>query len=270
MPAVQLERLKIQIQLLVRFFDQPHEFHRQLVSVLESYADLTFRAGQASRASVHVVESFHVSIIVLQQIERALLKHVSENPIHALEIADELWIDERLEPRLIAANVLGMLPDDQAEPTLARIISWAKPDLDRVFLTAIFDQGTEMLRRHALQSWLDQIGDWLMSSEYPRQRLGILALLPLIEDRSFENLPFVFNLISPIMQRYTDVHKHELRLMLISLARRSGTETTYFLRQILTLRDNPDLTKLVRQCLPDFPEESRGRLRSLLQTLQHG
>lgn len=267
MPAVQLDRLKIQTQLLIRHYDQPPEFHRQLINLLETYADLTFRAGQAGKSSIQAAESFHVSIIVLQQIERVLQKAVSENPQPALKLTDELWSDDRLEPRLIAASLLGMLPADQSDIVLDRIITWTTSDLDRVFLKAIFYQATTSLRRNALQNWLDQIGEWLASIDYPLQRLGILALLPLIEDRSFENLPIVFNLLGPILQRYSEVHKYELRLALKELSRRSSTETTYFLRQILSLRDNPSVVKLVRQCLPDFPEESRAKLRSFLQAL---
>ncbi len=267
MPAVQLERLKKQIQNLIGFYTQPHEFHRQLINLLENHADLTFRAGQASKSSIQAVESFHVSIIVLQQIERALAKAVREDPRPALTLADKLWADDRLEPRLIASSLLGMLPADQVDQVLARITTWARPDSERVFLTSIFKQGSAAVRQHALQRWIEQITDWLGSPEYPRQRLGILALLQLIEDRSFENLPVVFNLISPILQRHTDAHKNELRDIMIALSRQSTTETTFFLRQILSLRNNPDLVKLVRQCLPYFPEESRARLRSLLLAL---
>ncbi len=267
MPAVQLERLKKQIQNLIGFYSQPHEFHRQLINLLETHADLTFRAGQAGKSSIQAVESFHVSTIILQQIERALNKAIRENPQPALSLADELWADDRLEPRLIATSLLGMLPAGQVDQVLARIIAWARPDTDRVFLTAIFNQGSAVLRRHALQTWIDQISNWLTSQEYPRQRLGILALLPLIDDRTYENLPVVFNLLSPILQRHADVHKHELREALIALSRQSSTETTFFLRQILSLKNNPDLVKLVRLCLPYFPEESRARLRSFLLAL---
>lgn len=267
MPAVQLEQLQKEIQALTSSYAQPVEFHRQLIALLERHADLTFRPGQAGKNQLQAVESYHVSPIVLQQIETGLSALISHDPAPALALADELWTDERLEPRTVAAMLIGALPAEQSEQCLERIKAWAQPGTEKPYLTSLFKRGSAGLRRAIPQRWLDTVSQWLSASEPANLRLGILAMLPVIEDRGFENLPAVFKLIGPVLQDYRDANKNELRELLVALSRRSPSETSFFLRQILSLSHNPGLVKLVRACLAEFPEEARTRLRSFLQAL---
>ncbi len=268
MPAVQLERLNTQIQVLIEAYARPKEFHRQLTLLLEQHADLTFRSSPAGQLLPPAVQSYHVPTLVIQQIERALLREVSADPAPAPALADELWNDAHLEARIIAASLLGMLPAAMQDDCLQRITAWASPDTERLFLNELFNRGTVNLRRQAPLRWIETINLWVSISDPEYRRLGIAALQPLIEDRSFENLPAVFKAVSPLMQEYDDLYKNELRSALVALSRRSTNETAYFLRQMLSINSRPELIKLVRQCLPDFPDEARSRLRSFLQALQ--
>ncbi|MHB1119870.1 MAG: hypothetical protein ACYC11_07390, partial [Bellilinea sp.] len=58
------------------------------------------------------------------------------------------------------------------------------------------------------------------------------------------------------------------RALLVQLARRSPTETGYFLRQVMGSNPSPELTRLVRRVLPEFPEEIQNRIRGLLFAFQ--
>lgn len=268
MPAVQLARLKSQIESLISFYTQPEDFHRQLLLLLEQHADLTFRSSPAVNALPPSVQSYHVPPLVIQQIERNLLHVVSKNPLPALALADLLWSDTQLETRLIAASLLGMLPSEHLDHSLQRIKLWARPDTDRHFLTLLFSKGAVNLRRFSPQRWLETIDRWISSADPAEQRLGILALQLLIEDRSFENLPAAFKIISPLLHEYHDLHRSDLRSLLTALSRRSPNETAYFLRQVLSLNTDPRLIKMVRQSLTEYPDEIRSRLREFLQALQ--
>lgn len=270
MPAVQLERLNQEIQDLVSCYTRADEFHTRLVRLLEQHADLTFRSSQAGTLLPPAVESFHVPPLVIQQIERALLREVKGDPTPALALADELWKDSRLEVRMIAASLLGMLPESLLDDCLGRIHAWAGPETDRLFLHELFTRGTVNLRRLAPQRWIDTASQWISSSDPVRQRLGVLALLPIIEDRTFENLPAVFKAISPLFPDIHDLYKNDLRRVLVALSRRTATETAYFLLQMASMTPNPALLKLIRQCLPEFHEETRSRLRSFLQAFPRG
>lgn len=249
-------------------YARPKEFHRQLVLLLEQHADLTIRASPAGQLLPPAVQSFHVPPLVIQHIERALLREVSADPAAAPALADELWNDAHLEVRQIAAGLLGMLPADMQDEGLRRIAAWAKPETDRQILGEVFNRGTVNIRRQAPLRWLETINLWISSSDPAYRRMGIMALQPLIEDRSFENLPAVFKAVSPLIQEYQDLYRSELRRTLIALSRRSPNETAYFLRQMISINSSPELIKLLRQCLPDFPEEVRSRLRTFLQALQ--
>jgi hypothetical protein len=267
MPAVQLERLNRQIQYLIGFYTQPLEFHHQLGELLEQYADLTFRSGQVAKSIPSAVDSFHVSPIVIQSIERSLMSLVPEDPLSGLALADELWTDSRYEPRLIAASIIGLLPPSQVDQVLNRITLWAQSATEKSYLVAIFNQGSISLRRKTPQAWIELIATWLSSSDLSFRRLGIMAILPVIDDSSFDNLPIIFKIISPVLQDFQDGYKNDLREILAALTRRSSTETVFFLRQMISLTDDPALVTFVRQCLPDFPEDARIRLRKFLQAL---
>jgi len=77
----------------------------------------------------------------------------------------------------------------------------------------------------------------------------------------------VYNTVSPLLTLSPGELQNELRNLLVQLARRSPTETAYFLRQVIGINPPPMLLRIVRRCLPEFPLETQTRLRSVLQAL---
>ena len=81
-------------------------------------------------------------------------------------------------------------------------------------LDALFRNGTSGLRRSAPLLLFNLYEEWLSSSQAATQSMGLRALIPIIEDQAFENLPPVFRLLSPQVQSssaplFTDL-QHEL------------------------------------------------------------
>jgi hypothetical protein len=264
MPAFQLARLKSQISDLIWQFTRPVEFQRALADLFEFYANRVFRPGQAAPNAL-LIPAYHIPQMVLHQLELELRHQVEENPGAALALADQLWQDTYLEPRQVAILVLGMTPLAPVDAVLYRLKTWCTPELAIILKEPLLEQGTTRLRREKMDIWLGQIREWLNDLSLPIQGLGVQALLPVAQDRENENLPVIYNLISPVLQIAPPVLHADLLEVLRVLSKRSPVETGYFLRQVLSLSDAPTLGRLVRRLMPELPPEVQAGLRGPLQ-----
>lgn len=263
MPAVQLARLKEQINQLAWHFTRPQEFQRELQDLLDFYADRTYRPGQAIKPRP-LIPIHHIAPIVQRQLEQDLGRLCQEHPAAALALVDLLWQDPYLEPRLLAAALLGQTPLQPADEILSRLLAWATPDLDDQLLDALLGPGSRRVRSEVPERWLTIIESWLSDLAADVQVIGLHALLPIIQDRSFENLPRIYRILSPVLQSAPAVLQNDLVRNLEALGKRAPAETAYFLRQMLNVSSTPVTVRLVRKCLPAFPKEAQDNLRRAL------
>ncbi len=268
MPAVQLARLKNQIELLGGLFSRPDEFRKALYELLDQYSDHTYRTSDTVNTSIPVEDSFHTSQVVLSQVELGFGRWTQQNPATAIELAGMLWKDSKAELRLLAAYLIGIVPIQSQPQVLEEIRGWAEAEDNKFFLQALFRNGTAITRQKNTRPWLEIIQGWISSPGLKSQRLGLLAMRPLVEDATFQNLPNLFNGVGHVIREHPRQLQNELAVLLVELARRSPIETVYFLRQMLGLGISPDLLRLIRYCLPDFPEEVQTRVRVILHSLK--
>jgi hypothetical protein len=150
---------------------------------------------------------------------------------------------------------------------LERLLNWSSPEVDLQVLNGLMSNGSTRVRKDQPERWLVLVEHWLSDLDPEIQSIGLHALLPVIQDREFENLPRVFRLLAPIIQSAPNALQADLQAVIEALVRRSAVETSYFLRQMLTLAGgNPTAARLVRRCLPAFPEETQVTLRKALLT----
>jgi len=263
MPAIQLARLKKQVDQLVWTFTRPQDFQRGLKNLLEMYADWSYRPGEAIEPA-SLLPAYHVSPLLLDQVEQQLSRQCQEMPAASLALADILWQNEYFEPRVLATFILGQIPLKPAEEVTKRIKTWSVPALDKKLQEAIFSQATLCLRREETTTWMEIINEWLSASPAASKAMGLRALVSLLEDRDFENLPIVFNLLQPLILTAPSRLHGELLEVLQSLVRRSPVETTYFLRQVLSSTSSAVSTRLIRQILPSLSPELQASLRKSL------
>jgi hypothetical protein len=263
MPAVQLAKLKTQIDQLVWQFTRPQEFQHSLKDLFETYADRVYRAGDAIKAGP-LVPAYHVSSLVIHQLEQQLIRQCKENQAAALALADTLWVDEYLEPRLLAIFLVGQVSPQPPELVIDRLRQWSESAESAHLQQILFTLGSFSLRREKTGDYLNFLNGWLSSSRLVSQKTGLHALVVLVEDREFQDLPSLFSLITPLCQASpTGLHADLVEVIKV-LAHRSPVETAYFLRQILTLSSNPNTARLVRRLLPEFSPELQDSLRKLL------
>jgi hypothetical protein len=264
MPAVSLSRLKTQIAGLAWKFANPDEFRRAVCELFDLYADRAYRAGQVVQAERKAL-AYHSPPLVLRQLELELARHCRENAGAALFAADALWKDDYLEPRLVAAFLLGQVPVDSPQPVLERLEAWCQPKEDRQALDGLLDRGSERLRREQPPHWFELLEVWINKNKPIYDSLVLRALLPAIRDRQFENIPPIYQVIGPLLQSPTAAVQGNLLDVLEALARRSPTETAFFLRQAVGLNPNPTILRLVRRSLPAFPESVQESLRTVMK-----
>jgi hypothetical protein len=265
MPAVELTRLRSQINTLIASFDNPAVFCSGISGLLDQYSNRAYRPGQTVQVQA-LLPSYRVPPLITHQLEQELSRTCREQPVYALGVVEALWRDTFVETRTLAAVLLGAIPASHAASVVQKLREWATPKENFRMLQALFQNGTITLRSAAPQLLFTLFGEWLASREPDVQALGVQALVPLVTDGSFENLPPVYRLLGPLVQNVPPALNTELSEVLLALSRRSPTETAYFLRQALSIATGPATARLARKCLPLFGPQQQASLRAALQS----
>jgi hypothetical protein len=262
MPAIDLARLKKQTAHLADLFDQPSEFLREHREILDHYVNHSLRSQGVAPSSV--LPTYRTPASILRQIEIQLAPLAEKQPLQALTLADALWDEGWLETRLLAAFLLGRIPP-QEERLLARLTAWTQAVRDPSVRAALLTTSLTRLRKETPELFLILVKEWL----YPKRRKlwsnGIQALVPLIASPEFDNLPPIFEIISPILKASPAALQFDIQELLIALYRKSPDETLYFIQQALdTTKSNLPAIAL-RRMFPDLPHEFQNLLREILR-----
>ena len=263
MPAIDLARLRKQANRLADFFFLPEDFLKHLREMLEFYVNYSLRKKE-NIAPGSNLPTYRTPFVVMRQIENAIGAIATENPHYALELADLLWDEGYIETRLLAAFLLGRIPP-QEERLLARLTAWTQQVLDSNVRGALLTTSFSRMRAETPDEFLAVVGEWLHPA---RQRLwpnGIQALLPMITDPNFENLPPIFELTRPIIEAAPGVLQNDIANLINAFYRVSPSETEYYLHEILENTPNPLTSVTLRRILKTFPPELQASLRGLVQ-----
>jgi hypothetical protein len=267
MPAVELSRLSTQIRLVSQHFASANDFVKQLNELYEFYSDRTFNKSDASSRNL-TLPAYNVTPLINHQCELAFGKLCQENPLSSLDVIDALWQQPRLEPRRLAAFLLGKIPLEYADQVIQRLKAWSKPEEDHELIKYLQNNGSLLLRKQHTQEWLDVIRFWLQSEDSQDQIFGLQSLLPFIDDPDFSNLPRVFDLIILQIQNLHPRVTYTLETVIEALAARTPSETVYILKSTLVKTNSKDLARLIRRMIPIFPEEQQKSLKLALNEMQ--
>jgi hypothetical protein len=263
MPAANLTHLRNQISYVLGQIDRPETFHHAISELYELYSDLAYHPGH-SITTRSLLPSYHVPALVSSQLEFELVKVCASLPHQSLAAANALWRDDHLEPRLLAAVMLGRIPAAQSVDVVEQLDAWINPQDDRVVLENLLERGTLTMRRETPDALLQLIQTWLTDTNSNRVNLGIKALLPLVNDEQFGNIPPIFRLLIPLLQSVPQNQANDLVIVLKALIHRTPVEMAFLIRQVLSTSVSPSTPRLVRRVLPEFPEEYQASLRETL------
>lgn len=263
MPAIDIARLKTQAAVLVEKFDQPVVFLKGLHEILDLYADRTLRAGLVA-SPVSVLPAYRTPPAVLRQIEMELAPLASTFPEQAMTLTDELWKDGYLETRLLAATLLGRI--HPGTPLLIeRVSAWVARARDRHVRSALLNVSLGRLRRESPSAFLKLIAGWLDPGSSKMWSNAIYALIPLLEDSSYENLPPVYNAIYWIISNAPSMLQNDMIDLITALYAASPVETTYFLRQTISGAASPEAILTFRRMNPSLPPPLQPIIQELVR-----
>ncbi|MFH1184259.1 MAG: hypothetical protein V1755_04370 [Chloroflexota bacterium] len=265
MPSIDLARLRKQALRLADFFFAPEEFTRNLSATLDSYVNYTIR-GRRPAARGASLPTHGTPTVVMKQIEQELsaLASAPENADAALALADRLWDEAWLETRLLAAFVLGRISPEEG-PLIARLTAWTSQVRDGELRARLLDASLLRMRKETPDMFLHMIGEWLRPE---RPRLwpdAIRASISAINDPAFGNLPALMASLEPLVKAAPAQIQLDLEELILALFQASPTETTYFIRQILTHSDNPMTSVAFRRMAPSFPQELKEEIREFVR-----
>jgi hypothetical protein len=269
MPAIDLARLRKQAARLADFFFLPDEFLKHLHEVLDFYVNRSLRKVD-NVAPGSILATYRTPPIVIRQIELELAEPASENPSQALDLADMLWDQGYLEMHLLAAYLLGRIPpqEEQQDRLLARLTAWTAQVRDSNVRSALLTTSLSRVRKETPTQFLQLIGEWLHPGRTRTWSNGIQALLPIIEDPYFENLPPIFDIVEPVMEAAPPTIQLDLQELILSLYKSSPSETSFFLRQVITRSENPMTVITLKRISSSFPAGLQSELRDLLRPQQ--
>jgi len=263
MPAIDLARLRKQANRLADFFFLPEDFLKHLRETLDFYVNRTLRKKE-NIAPGSNLPTYRTPLVVMRQIEKAIGPIAAENPHQALELADLLWDEGYIETRLLAAFLLGHIPP-QEERLLARLTAWTQQVLDPSVRAALLTTSLARMRKETPDEFLIVVGEWLHPARQRFWSNGIQALLPMISDSTFDNLPPIFELVRPIIESAPGTLQVDLGDLINALYQASPSETEYFLRELLKNSQNPLTVVTLRRILTNFPTELQAALRDLVR-----
>ncbi len=244
-------------------YGDPDGFLRELHNLFESYTDRLLRS-RAISSPVSVLPSYRIPPAVMRHLELELGGRVQADPERALPLADKLWEDGYFESRLLAAFLLGRIPP-HGDAFLDRLTTWVADTRDPAISNILLSTSLARLRAEAMDDFLKLVGNWARPSQKKMWSSAINALLPLLRDKNFHNLPAVFMIVQPILESAPATMQKDLANLVNALYDTSPVETTYFLRQVVSLSAHTHIVQNIRRILPTLPKELQKVLRESIR-----
>ena len=262
MSAISPVRLKQDIADLLETLPDEEGFERRLDDLLDRYADRTYRKAESGRPG-SLLQAYHVSRPVLRGVAVGLAGYAEAAPEAALALADRLWGKPVFEPKYLAARVLGDLPGAFAGGVMERLAVWLaeadddalQAELVRVGL-AVDEVGLAMI----IESFMDEVGVGYLTA--------LSALGALAGNASTEALPWIYRLFGKALENPAANRNARLINLARGLAQRAPVETAHFLRHQYLLTRQPEVSRILRQALPLFPDQLRKDIRRMLRENQ--
>ncbi|MDD2922808.1 MAG: alpha/beta fold hydrolase [Anaerolineales bacterium] len=266
MPAIDLARLRKQANRLADFFFLPEEFMKHLREMLDFYVNYTLRTKE-NVAPGSNLKTYRTPPAVLTQIENELRAAAEANPEAALNLADTLWGEGALETCLLAANLLGRIPPRE-EHLLPRLTLWTGQVRDPDVRAALLSTSLTRLRKESPAQFLNLVREYLHPARPRSWSNGLQALLPMIADAGYENLPPIFDMVEPIIEEAPSALQNDLAELIVALYRAAANETIFLLKHILQNTENPMTAIALRRMSSAFPPPLEKELREYLRPQQ--
>jgi hypothetical protein len=264
MPPINLPHLRARTAALAERFADPAATAAAVRQLLDDYADRSHRSSPRV-ASRSLAYSFKVSPPVLRAVVAALRGPAQANPAAAMAVADRLWQGGSREERLIAARLLGEVALRQPDPALALIEGWAMRIESAETADALAEHGLGPLMRSDPARYLAEARRWVAFPHKWVRRFALSALLPLVKDRQWDNVPSALTVVRLAMADADGDVRHAAVTVLSRLAPKSPAEIGQFLRE-QAARTNTHTGAIVRAAMTALDAEEQAAIVRALRS----
>ncbi len=257
MPAIRLTELRREMEALAGLWGEPQAFAARLAALLQRYGDRIYRPGQSAAAPA--TPAYHLPPAAFQLIWQHLRQAALQRPAEALPLAQALWQEAHLEPRLLAARLLGLAPPTAEART--RFWAWLQEAQDPRVQQALLHQGSLRMVREVPAAFLEDIQNHLNAS----RRSALLALAVLAAEPTFENGPALYRVLRPALLQLRPEERPEATQVLRTLAQRWPQEVGLFLQRVWQEAQGDaahaaPLAWVLRRVVAQLPPETRPSL----------
>jgi hypothetical protein len=231
--------------------------------LLENYADLTHRPSPKVATSAAANE-YKVPAPVMRAIVNALRGPAQANPRAGLALAAALWVGGSREARRVAAELLGQAAPAAPAEALALIEAWV-PQLEGAETAdALAELGLGPLMRAEPGRYLEDARRWVKHPGRWVRRFGLAALMPLVKDRQWDNVPGALAVVRQVMTDGDAEVRKAAAAVLTGLGPKSPAEVAVFLRE-QALRSNNNTHWIIRNSLGGVGEAARAEIIKLMR-----
>jgi hypothetical protein len=264
MPPIDLSRLRARTAALAERFADPAATAAAVRQMLDDYADRSHRPSPRV-ASHSLGYSFKVAPPVLRAIIMALRGPAQANPTAAMDIANRLWKFGSREERRLAAELLGQVALQQAAEAEALIEAWAPHIESGETADSLAEFGLGPLMRADPARYLAEARRWVTFPHKWVRRFGLAALLPLVRDRQWDNVPGALTVVRLSMADADADVRRAAVAVLEGLAAKSPAEIGLFLRE-QAVRTNINTGAIVRAAMAALDPEEQTAIYKVLHS----
>ncbi len=262
MPAVDLTALNNRLQSLSLYRNNPETYIDKLEDLLGMYSSKKIQLGENIPLQT-LLPRLNVSNLVLEKVIETFPALANELPENALSVLDILWGKEELEFKILAINLLLNLPAEKADAVNQRLPLWITSTDEGILHSVILAQFpfSNQATVKNLRIFIERL---IHSDETDLRSLAFRILAKVIEQKKFSDLPWVFNLITPFLEKASINTYRELNAVMKALIKKSEIETTSFLCDLYTQSSSQKAQKYIRKVIPLFSEENQTYLLQVL------
>lgn len=258
MPAIQLTRLRKQVDELLTHLDKPDAFWQAYAELLDFY---TNRTARALPNPGDYLTTLHAPLPLLREIERQLAPQAATNPQRILPVILRLWKEPLFEAHWLAARLLTHIPTGM--PNWFDILqAWLLTTRDPRIRSALLTDTLRPLRQQQPERFLRMLRSWLSGeSPTPSWNYALTALTPYLQEVKNDALPPVFDLLHNVLPAITPLIQNNLAAILQQLYEKSPAETRFFLRETMKKVRNPIARRTLRRMSNTLPDDLRVIIR---------
>jgi hypothetical protein len=264
MPPIDPAALRARTTLLAAQFAEPAAAALTVRRLLDDYADRTHRLSPRMVTSSGGF-AFKTAPPVVRAIAVALRTPALADPLAALRLADALWAGGSREERRLAAEVLGAVAPVTVTDALELVEHWALSLESGETADALADLGLGPLFRTNPNRFLEVARHWVASPARWVRRLALAAILPLLKERQWDNVPGALAVVRPAMHDSDAEVRRAAASVLEALGARSPREVARFLREH-AVRATASAHWIIRNSLSGLGADDQAEIIKLLRS----